>query len=121
LCREYQSRGLIITLHRGNATTEKLPVMADWMRRLHDIGIKSVRLHLLEVDHDSVRASLALFPRENVQALLAFAEIQEMHFDWFEEMEALLNGQDARCTENDPLPYSPKLSKTISASAPVPV
>lgn len=112
LCREYEAPGLIITLHKGNATVEKLPVMADWMRRLHAIGIRSVRLHLLEVDHGFVRDSLALSSRENIQALLAFAEVQEslsgMRFDLFEEMEALLNGQDSNvgCTWRACDPYT---------------
>lgn len=112
LCREYQAPGLIITLHKGNATRDKLPVMAAWMRRLHDIGIRSVRLHLLEVDHDSVRENLALSPKENIEALLAFAEVQGslagMHFDLFEEMEALLSGQDANvgCTWRACDPYT---------------
>jgi uncharacterized protein len=112
LCREYRAPGLIITLHKGNATTDKLPVMAGWMRRLHDIGIRSVRLHLLEVDHDSVRESLALSAKENIDALLAFAELQEslagMHFDLFEEMEALLSGQDGNvgCTWRACDPYT---------------
>jgi uncharacterized protein len=112
LCREYQAPGLIITLHKGNATADKLPAMANWVRRLHDIGIKSVRLHLLEVDHESVRDSLALSPKENVEALLAFAEVQEslagMHFDLFEEMEALLIGKDANvgCTWRACDPYT---------------
>jgi uncharacterized protein len=112
LCREYQPPGLIVTLHRGNATAEKLPVMADWMRKLHATGVRSVRLHLLEVDHDSVRDSLALSARENIQALLAFAELQEtlagMHLDLFEEMERLLSGQDSGvgCTWRACDPYT---------------
>jgi uncharacterized protein len=112
LCREYKPPGLIVTLHKGNATGEKLPVMADWMRRLHGIGIRSVRLHLLEVDDHSVRNSLALSARENIQALLAFAEVQQglagMRFDLFEEMEALLDAQDGRvgCTWRACDPYT---------------
>jgi uncharacterized protein len=112
LCREYQPPGLIITLHRGNATAEKLPAMAAWMRRLHQVGIRGVRLHLLEVDHASVRDSLALSPKENIQALLAFAEVQEslsgMHFDLFDEMEALLEGRDkdVGCTWRACDPYT---------------
>src|SRR5580698_1269356 len=112
LCREYQAPGLIVTLHKGNATAEKLPIMAEWMRRLYAIGIKTVRLHLLEVDHDSVRDSLALSARENIQALLAFAEVQKtvagMHLDLFEEMEALLSGQDSKvgCTWRACDPYT---------------
>ena len=71
-----------------------------------------MRLHLLEVDHGSVRDSLALSPRENIQALMAFAEVQEslsgMQFDLFEEMEALLNGQDSKvgCTWRACDPYT---------------
>jgi radical SAM protein with 4Fe4S-binding SPASM domain len=71
-----------------------------------------VRLHLLEVDHDSVRDSLALSARENIQALLAFAELQEnlagMHLDLFEEMERLLSGQDSGvgCTWRACDPYT---------------
>jgi radical SAM protein with 4Fe4S-binding SPASM domain len=86
--------------------------MADWIRRLYGMGIKSVRLHLLEVDHDSVRDSLALSARENIQALLAFAEVQAslagLRFDLFEEMEALLSGQDAKvgCTWRACDPYT---------------
>lgn len=99
LCQKHEPPGLIITLHKGNATAEKLPLMEKWLQRLHSIGIRSVRLHLLEVDHQAVRDSLSLTPGENVQALLAFADVQGklpgMHFDLFEEMEALLCGRDA--------------------------
>ncbi len=112
LCREYQAPGLIITLHKGNAAADKLPIMADWIRRIHAIGIKNVRLHLLEVDHASVRDGYALSARENVEALLAFAEVQNslpgMHFDLFDEMEALLEGRDQQvgCTWRACDPYT---------------
>jgi uncharacterized protein len=122
LCAEYQPPGLIITLHKGNATAEKLPTMTDWVRHLHSLGIRSVRLHLLEVDHASVREGLALSARENVQALLAFAEVQNslpgMYFDLFEEMEALLEGRDNNvgCTWRACDPYTTEAVQGIEGN-----
>ena len=122
LCREYEPPGLIVTLHKGNATADKLPEMADWMRRLHSLGIRSLRLHLLEVDHASVRETLALSPRENVRALLAFSELQNslpgMHFDLFDEMEALLEGRDQKvgCTWRACDPYTTEAVQGIEGN-----
>ncbi len=122
LCREYEPPGLIVTLHKGNATADKLPVMANWMRRLHSLGIRSLRLHLLEVDHASVRETLALTARENVQALLAFAELQNslpgMYFDLFDEMEALLEGRDQKvgCTWRACDPYTTEAVQGIEGN-----
>ncbi len=100
LGREYKAPGLIVTLHRGNATPDKLPVMADWLRRLHAMGVRSVRLHLLEVDDPEVRTRLALSTRENVDAILAIAAAQQtlpgMRMDLFEDMEHLLAADDAK-------------------------
>ena len=122
LCREYQAPGLIITLHKGNATADELPIMADWVRRLYSIGIRAVRLHLLEVDHTSIRDTLALSARENVQALLAFAEVQNslpgMYFDLFDEMEALLEGRDkdVGCTWRACDPYTTEAVQGIEGN-----
>ena len=122
LCREYKPPGLIITLHKGNATADKLPEMIDWMRRLHGIGIRGIRLHLLEVDHESVRNDLALSHRENIDALLAFAEVYEslpgMHLDLFDEMKELLRGQDsnAGCTWRACDPYTTEAVQGIEGN-----
>jgi uncharacterized protein len=122
LCREYEPPGLIVTLHKGNATADKLPIMAEWMRSLHKLGIRSLRLHLLEVDHTSVRETLALSARENVQALLAFAELQDslpgMYFDLFDEMEALLEGRDQKvgCTWRACDPYTTEAVQGIEGN-----
>jgi hypothetical protein len=73
LCREHEAPGLIITLRKGNATARSCPLWRIGVRCLRGLGIRNVRLHLFEVDHASVRESLALTARENVQALVAFA------------------------------------------------
>jgi uncharacterized protein len=122
LCREYQPPGLIITLHKGNATAEKMPIMANWMKELDGIGVRSVRLHLLEVDEEAVRNNLALSARENIEALLAFArlgeELKGMRFDLFQEMERLLTNQDANasCVWRACDPYTTEAVQGIEGS-----
>jgi uncharacterized protein len=102
LCAEYKAPGLIVTLHQGNATAEKLPVMNAWMRRLDRVGIKSVRLHLLEIDNESLRDTLALSARQNIEAMLTFAklenELKNIRFDLFRDMQDLLMGRDERAS-----------------------
>jgi uncharacterized protein len=102
LCREGIVPSLIVTLHRNNATTDKLPIMHDWMRRLERLGIRSARLHLLEVDHESVREKYALSTQENLEAMLSFAalerELSTLRFDIFVDMRNLLLGQDRDAT-----------------------
>jgi uncharacterized protein len=50
LVREGLTPSLIVTLHRNNATADKLPRMCDWFRYLDTLGITSVRLHDLEIE-----------------------------------------------------------------------
>ncbi|HEY9420081.1 MAG TPA: radical SAM protein [Thermoanaerobaculia bacterium] len=98
LCQEGMPPGLIVTLHRKNATPELLPRMHDWFRWLDSLGVPSARLHLLEVDHVSVRRAYALTVEENLEALLSFArlepELSALYFDVFKEARSLLLGQD---------------------------
>ena len=98
LTAAWRPPGLIVTLHRGNATAEHLPVMERWFERLDALGVRSVRLHVLEVDGDAA-LPLVLSARENVEALCAFAALQHrlhgLRFDTFNEMQNLLLGDDA--------------------------
>jgi uncharacterized protein len=98
LCREYRPPGLIVTLHRSNATARTLPRLHAWVRQMDALGIRSMRLHLLEVENESVRRAYSLSDAENVQALLSFADLQveltRLRFDVLDEMEQSLLGHD---------------------------
>jgi uncharacterized protein len=98
LCREGMAPSLIVTLHRGNASADKLPRMHDWFRRLGALGVGSVRLHLLEVEDRLTREEHALSASENIAALLSFAflepQLSRLRFDVFSEIRNLLLGED---------------------------
>lgn len=102
---------LIITLHKGNATADKLPLLGDWCRYLDSRGIKSARLHSLEIEYDIIQQAYALTPDENAAAMLYFAnlerELKQLRFDVFRDMKQMLLGkdQDTTCIWNacDPL------------------
>ncbi|MFC5699993.1 radical SAM protein [Cohnella faecalis] len=112
LCREHRPPGLIVTLHRINASAERLPRLHEWIRELDAHGIRSVRLHLLESETESIREKYGLTDEENVQALLGFAELQKelknIRFDVLDEMERGLMGRDGAtsCVWHACDPYS---------------
>jgi uncharacterized protein len=98
LCEEEIFPGLIITLHRGNATAEKLPFMHKWFKYLDQKGITSVRLHLLEVESEEINDLLSLTIEENIDALQSFTmlerELKNIRFDITSEIRNLLLGRD---------------------------
>ena len=102
LCAEGIPPSLIVTLHRGNATPDKLPAMHDWLREIEALGVASARLHILEVDHDLVGQKYALSPAENLEAFLSFAalerELATLRLDVFQDMRSLLMGDDNSTT-----------------------
>jgi uncharacterized protein len=105
--------GMITTLHRANASEEVLPLLLDWFRALDRLGIKSIRLHMLEVDSADVGQTLSLTADENVNALLAIdflekQELKNLKFDLFKEIEQLLVGKDKEvsCTWHACDPYT---------------
>ena len=102
LCEERIYPSLIITLHRANATEEKLPLLLAWLRSLEKLGVRSVRLHILEVDSPAVREMYTLSEKESLGAFLYFAEVESsfstLRFDVFEDMRRLLLGKDNSTT-----------------------
>lgn len=102
---------IIVTLYRGNAVGMKLDKLMMWFYRLDDVGVRSIRLHLLEVENDVVRRDMALTTEENITALLALYKFQsktQIQFDLFQEMKRLLMGDDqgATCIWNACDPYT---------------
>lgn len=66
LCQEGLQPSLIVT-HRLNASAERLGTLCRWFRDLECVGVRTVRLHLLESETEAVRAKLALSPEENLR------------------------------------------------------
>ncbi len=112
LCQEGIVPSLIITLHRNNATRDKLPILYDWIRFLEEIGIRWVRLHLLESESQAIRAKYALTVSENLEALMGFYALQKqlrwLKFDMFADMQWMLLGHDesTTCVWNACDPYT---------------
>ena len=119
LCREGMPPSLIVTLHRGNASADKLPTMHDWMRRLEAMGVTSLRLHVLEVDGDDVGVAYALSTDENFVAFRSFialeAELTTLHMDLFDDMRNLLMGTDDQttCVWNACDPYTTRAVRGV--------
>lgn len=99
LCKEGLNPSIIITLHRGNVgTQEKRERMGAWIKSLDAMGVKSTRLHLMEVESESIRAVYHLTEEQNTETLLFFnkleAELKHLKFDIFSEIESLLQARD---------------------------
>jgi radical SAM protein with 4Fe4S-binding SPASM domain len=122
LCKEEIPPSVIVTLHRCNATREKLPVMHDWFRYLQSIGVSNARLHILEVENVAIRQKYALTTAENVEAFLSFlaleSELTTLRFDVFEDMRNLLLGADDKtaCVWNACDPYTTRAVQGVEGN-----
>ncbi|MBQ4822098.1 radical SAM protein [Aquimarina sp. MMG016] len=99
LAKEGLKPSIIITLHRGNVgTAEKRKRMGAWIKELDQIGVRAARLHLMEVESESIRAIYHLTEKENTETLLYFhqleSELKQLRFDIFSEIESLLKADD---------------------------
>lgn len=100
LCDAGLYPAIIITLHRVNASTDRLPLLIAWVRDLAALGVTRIRLHLLESETPEVRGTLGLSTDENLAALLEFLRLAKVlprvEFDLFTDMRRLLMGDDAK-------------------------
>jgi uncharacterized protein len=119
LCHEGLAPSIIVTLHRGNAVGEMLPVLYDWICYLEEIGIRWVRLHLLESESPVIRLKYSLSIEENIHALVGFATLQKklrwLTFDLFADMRRMLLGQDSSttCIWNGCDPYTTRAVRGV--------
>lgn len=113
---------LIVTLHRNNATPDKLPLMHDWFRYMDSLGACGVRLHLLEAETEAIRQKYTLSTEESIEALLSFARLEEeltnFNFDLFKDMRHMLLGEDnaVTCLWNACDPYTTRAVRGIEGN-----
>ncbi len=122
LCQAGIPPSLIVTLHHGNATADKLPRLNEWLRQLEQLGVSSVRLHILEIENEWVRRDFGLTLAENIHAFQNFmtleAELNRLKFDTFSDMRQLLLGQDDRvtCVWNACDPYTTRAVRGVEGN-----
>jgi uncharacterized protein len=111
---------VITTLHKGNADPERLPRLIAWFKSLDQRGIRSARLHLLELDNN-VESTMALSLDDGFHALLELFALEmqmtTLKFDLFTDMIAMLKGQDdsATCIWRGCDPYTTSAVQGIDA------
>jgi len=104
--RACMERGLavsiIITLYKGNAAPAILPRLKEWIQQLDGMGVKWVRVHLLEVDHPLVRERMQLSVPDTINALLELVQLEtqlvNIKLDILNDMRALLRAKDDNIT-----------------------
>ena len=122
LCDEGMPPSLIVTLHRGNATAERLPRLCDWFERLDSVGVRSSRLHVLESESDEVREQWSLSIDENVAALERLHALEtnlpRLRFDLFADMRRQLSERDhsTTCVWNACDPYTTRAVRGVEGS-----
>jgi uncharacterized protein len=119
LCADGTPPGLIVTLHRLNATGGALDRLLEWFKELEAMGIRSAGIHLLEVENELARRKYALSDEENVNAVMRLRETQKelttLQFSLLRDLEALLLGDDSRakCIWTACDPYATKAVEGI--------
>lgn len=90
---------LIVTIHKLNSNNESLPILLDWFRYLDKIGVRFVRIHLLEGENSIIKQKYSLTAQENIKVLLELSELEkdlkQLRFDIFKDIEELLTAQDS--------------------------
>lgn len=110
---------LIVTLHGLNARGEALERMNAWFRELDALGVRKVRLHVLESETEAIRQALGLTQQESIDAFLNFRRLERtlprLRFDVFAEMRHMLMGEDdqASCVWTGCDPYTTRAVRGV--------
>lgn len=90
--------GLIITLHRENATRERMPKLLEFIQWLYDLGIKGGNIHTLEIESTMPNHDFVLTQEENIWAYTELAKffkgLPDSRWNPFAEIKDLLVGND---------------------------
>lgn len=116
LCQMGRAPSLIVTLHRLNASRERLPRFLSWLKELSEKGVRYVNLHLLEVDSETTQLDLTLSDEETVDALLSCARLNlPLTLQPLTHMLQLLRKSDAKtdCIWNACDPYTTRAVQGI--------
>lgn len=93
---------LIVTLHRGNASSERLPKLLEWILELDRMGLRHLNVHTLETDHPLVAARMALSDDETLAAMKSIADLmpslENMTILPFDDIVKVLLGDDRHAT-----------------------
>ncbi len=106
------SLSLIVTLTRCNAAPDKVAGLYAWIHHLDAIGVRRVRLHVLESENALIRSRYGLTTAENIAALLGFLRLEprlkQLRFALFGDMRNMLLGrdEDASCVWRACDPYT---------------
>lgn len=112
LCDAGIPPSFIVTLHKLNATPDRLPKLKEWFKHWDSRGVYSSRLHVLEIEYDSINETLALTDERNIEVMLEMAELESemknIKFDIFRDIKNMLLGHDgwATCTFHECDPYT---------------
>ncbi len=104
--------GIQIQVTKCNSTYERLPKMFNWLKELDAKGLKSARLHILEIDNPIIRKKFSFSLEENIVVFSKYHELEKtfdnLRFDIFTDFRNMLLGQDenSTCTWRACDPYS---------------
>jgi uncharacterized protein len=83
---------LIVTLHKNNAVGPNLEILVEWLTDLQSKGLRSARVHLMELDNPTKTRKLVLTAEEGANAVLRLSSIRGLDVDLLNEMRRnLLN------------------------------
>lgn len=96
LLREGVACSIIVTIYRANAAGDKLDRLESWLRDLAAKGLRSARIHLMELDNPDKSRKLVLTAEENATAILRLSAIENLDVDLISDMRRNLENDFSR-------------------------